>query len=113
MSSITMYQGDSLVIEITVKDAITGLVFSLLGCTAKFEIAKQVTSTPLVQLSSAAGDITLTDPVNGVMEVKLLPTHTETLTPGRYYYEAEITDDSGDISTVVAGQLTINRTLIK
>lgn len=101
--------GDTALIDDTVtKD--DGSVKSLSGASVVFGLAHRPGGTPLVEKDDTSSNVTITDASNGELEVRLGPTDTENLgTPdGKdYYYEIEVTDGSGDPSTVTTGAFWI------
>jgi hypothetical protein len=108
----TMYEGDTHTLEVTVRDE-EGNVVDITGATVRWWLAKNNKSTGsdiYVQKTTGAG-ITLVDPTNGRMNIALVPVDTEGRGGKDYYHEAEV-DDGGNISTVLLGKATINRTLI-
>jgi hypothetical protein len=88
-----------------------GAVVNLLGSTVYFTVypdypASTVTTdagATIKKLSSVAGEITLTDPTNGLFEVALVKADTNSLTPGDFVYGIEVML-SGATSPVVLGQ---------
>jgi hypothetical protein len=115
--SFDMHAEDSKILQITVKDANSGSLIDLSGCTAKWQMARQLTSLPftfyslpIVSKDTTSG-IVITDPIHGVMQITLLPTDTSGLR-GAYYHELRVTDTGGNEQTVLVGTITIYRTLI-
>ena len=104
-----MFAGDAKTLVVTVRDLASALV-NLTGATASFALAPSVAGPATLTKSTAAG-ITLTDPVNGEMEIALDPADSLTLS-GSYYYEAEVTDSVGRVGTVCFGNITIRPSLI-
>lgn len=56
------------------------------------------------------GSITVTNATGGLFEIKLLPADTDALR-GEFYHECEITDASGDVSTLFTGEIKVKRGL--
>lgn len=64
-----------------------------------------ISPTNLISLDMTSGKISLSDPQNGVFTVTLAPGDTNTLPSGTYYYEGELTDVAGNVSTVIFGDI--------
>jgi len=54
--------------------------------------------------------IVITDALNGICEVRLLPEDTEEL-EGSYYHELESTDGAGMVMTIATGIMTVEPTI--
>jgi hypothetical protein len=100
----TMRQGDSKLIHITVVDEYANLL-DISGVDVSWIMYKRNPDNPTLQKTTVSG-ITLTVPVSGILTIRLLPSDTASLL-GRFYHECEITDISGNISTVTEGCVTI------
>jgi len=105
-----MNSGDTKIITVIVKDA--DGILDISNATVKWQMAKQINSTPVVQKSTGAG-ITLTDPVNGVFEILLEPADTDGLGGKLWYHEGEIKLVDGTTSTIISGQINMLKTLIR
>ena len=69
----------------------------LSGATAiRFAIAATVAGTALFTKTKAAGQITVIGANNNVVRVALVKADTLALTPGRLYYELEVTEGGDD-----------------
>ena len=104
-----MYQGDSKTLSITVKDK-DGDVVVITGATIKWQASRSYGKTADISKTTSSG-ISITDGPNGVFEVTLDASDTESL-EGEYYHEAEITFSDSTISTVLAGRMNITPVLI-
>lgn len=104
----TMFEGDSKVLNVTVRDTLGALV-DLTGVTIIFALAKNAKSEPLFTKAVGSG-ITIPDPEGGVFEVVLDPENTRGL-KGKLYYEAEV-NDAGTLSTVLTGWVAFLESLI-
>lgn len=101
--------GDSVVIRVTVKNE-DGSVKDLFQADASFAMAEFPGADPVVSKTTAENDMEIADEVNGEIEISLVPSDTKTLVASEsksYYYEVEVKDNNGDISTVSTGQITI------
>jgi hypothetical protein len=116
-----MFEGNTKIIRLTVKDnADPPVVVDITGATVKWKLAKDAKQTGVGDLAKGTGiliekdtddGITLTDAVNGKLEVLLEPIDTDGIKPGTYYHEVEM-NQSGVISTVYAGYIKILEALI-
>ena len=106
----TMVQGDTVALDFSIVDDDDDPV-NLTGATVRWQLSRRERLEPIVQKISGSG-ITVTDAVGGLFTVDLAPSDTEDLY-GTYYHEAEVTDASGNISTVRTGEIVINRGLIR
>ena len=112
---LTMYSGDSQVIGYTITDAESGDPVNLVAASAiKWRASKKLSSgfspTPLLIKALGTG-VSVTNAAAGTIQVVLAPADTALLA-GRFYHELEITDGSGNVSTVAVGTLTITKDLI-
>jgi len=106
-NELSMYSGDNKTIRVTVTSG--GAALDLTTYTARFVVRRRFTDpgATITKSSGAPSELSITDPVNGVLEVYLLPADTEAI-EGDYYYDVEITSPAGIVSTVVQSTLTIN-----
>jgi hypothetical protein len=113
MTDFTLYQGDTRRIVVTVQDA-AGQPVGLVGVAAKWQAAPgtadRFSPTAVITKEIGAG-IEITDGVAGELTISLAPEDTAGLT-GTYYHELQITDASGDITTVLTGTMTVRRSLV-
>lgn len=100
----TMSAGDSFTIVVNAKNQ-DDSAMNLNGATIKWALKRSVTSTAIINKTTSSG-IAITDSTNGIFKITLAPTDTTAL-HGYYYHEAEVTDQSGNISTVFTGTATI------
>lgn len=107
---IEMYQGDSKILEVTVKDS-DGNIVNLTGASARWALGHTAAGPVLASRDTTEGSVTFTDAESGELEVEIQPEDTESLY-GTYYHEVEVTDPEGYISTVFSGQLKIKQALI-
>ena len=98
-----MYAGDSKNIVVSVTDG-SARPLDLTGASVKWILKPtQPTSENLIEKSTP--EIVL-DVYTAT--IKLLPVDTENLA-GNYYHEAELTDQIGNVSTIMVGTVKINR----
>lgn len=106
-----MYEGEDKTLTITVVD-VAGAAVNLTDATIKWQVKRNVDDTsPLIEKTTAGG-ITITDAEGGVFTIALADTDTANLGGEGYHHEAEVTDVSGNISTVTRGVMTIKKALI-
>jgi hypothetical protein len=54
--------------------------------------------------------VTITDAVNGELEMTMDNTVTSTLNPKKkYFYDLQLTDGSGDLTTILKGELEVEQ----
>lgn len=112
MADFTMYQGDTKILEVTVKDE-AGAVVNIADTTIRWQLAKTARSAEALIAKETGGDgITIVDAAAGRFDVAIDPEDTVDLSARAYYHEAEV-DDAGVISTVLTGKATIRQALIK
>lgn len=108
--AIVRYRGDTVADEFTVKDAagvavnITGFTFKLTVDTLK---APPDNTTKLYDITGI-----ITDAANGVVE--FVPTSPNAnQTPGKYFFDVQMTDGSGRIQTIQTGTYTYKQDITK
>lgn len=99
-----MWAGDNKLIDVTVVDG-DGVAVDITGATIKWVLAKTAGDSALVTKTTGDG-ITITDAAAGKFRVTLVPADTESLA-GVYYHEAEVTDASSQVSTVLIGKVIV------
>lgn len=103
----TMWSGDDKTLTITVTDA-NDVVVDLTGASALVWILKRSKHAAAILVTKGLGaGVTITDAENGIFTVDLNPADTAALTQNNYYHEAQITDASGNISTLLIGTANI------
>lgn len=102
---LELYAGDTLVLNVTVTGN-DGTAQNLASCTIEWGMYRQYTHTQALLKTTASG-ITITSAINGRFDIALSPADTVTMQPGLYNHEAEITDGSGNVSTVFEGRLNL------
>jgi hypothetical protein len=105
-----LYSGNSrtLEIEITGQD---GSILNITDITAKWAMKRNPYLTENDVLKTTSNGILITDPVNGKLQIKLLPEDTEEMF-GEFHHELEITDVPGNVSTVMVGTVTLIKSAI-
>ena len=101
------HSGDTKTLTVSIVNA-AGVAVNVSTATAiSYKLAATPYSTALVTKSLTSGITVVTSTVS----VALLPADTASLA-GRYYHEMQITDASGNVSTVLSGQVMIEAELI-
>lgn len=100
-------RGDDETVEITVLKT-DGTAKSITGASIEWEMYERYTRTSVVSKSTTDGDITITDGANGVFEIAIDGSDTQSLDGGRYKHEAEVTDSAGTTKTVTRGTVYLS-----
>lgn len=103
----SFYSGDTQNIVVNIVDE-NGNAVDLSGSTFKWEMVMRPTS--LIK-DSSLGEIVVTDTINGILQIKLLPEDSQNIT-GVYSHELQMTDAQGDITTVLQDKIRILKSLI-
>lgn len=104
--NVSLAAGDNMVITVTVTQA--GSAKNLTGATAINYKAYPLNSSTAVITKALLSGVTVTNAAGGIFTVTLAPADTTALC-GDYRHEAEITDVSGNISTVMTGLLSVQK----
>ena len=104
-----MFAGDTKTIQVTVTDANTGLAKDITNATISWAL-QQVYKT-IIEKSTTTGGIVITDAVNGVFQILLLPIDTEGFSTGFYTHQALVIDNNGTSEVVFTGTITISDSL--
>jgi hypothetical protein len=99
-----MYAGDSKNIVISVVDE-ANKPLNVEGVTVKWILRPTQPITAPNILDKTTPEI---ETAEDKVTIKLLPQDTETLY-GNFYHEAELTDQIGNVSTIMVGSIKINR----
>ena len=108
-TTYTMTAGDTKYIVVTVEDEL-GVAVDIGGASIKLVVAPDVDSTALVTKTTGGGGITITG--TSEFTCKRDPADTASLTPAKYYMESQITETTGDVSTILKDKLKITKGLI-
>lgn len=110
MTDLTRKRGDSYADEVTITDA-SGVVLDITGYS--FTLTVDPSPAPAdntTKLFDVAGVIL--DAANGLVEFAPSAVQTDQ-TPGRYYYDIQMTDNVGRIRTIMNGTYTITQDITK
>lgn len=101
--------GEALKVVIDVSTNLTG--FSAKWATARASARGCFGSVPTIEKCSGIGSITITDPVNGILEFTLEPGDTESLFSGNYAHQLAIVDGFDNPTIVTTGTMTLSNRL--
>lgn len=111
MAYMWIYKNDNKTYVCTVKDA-DGVVFDLTGASITFTVREtELGAESFKRQNLAAGgdatEIEDSDLANGEFKVHIIPTNTSGLTPGKFFYDIEITTSTSKVYTVSKGTFEI------
>jgi hypothetical protein len=97
------FSGDSAILRVTVEDDEgnpdpIGSPNSIL-----YVCAERRGGSPVFTKTYSSGEITITDPANGILDIEILGSETEPLS-GYYYHECEMVDSSDNRTTLFEGE---------
>jgi hypothetical protein len=105
--NIEIYAGDTANINVTVFDSDSnGARKNIAGSVISW-VLFDPDATGVMLTKTTADAISITDGLNGEFVIPLVPADTETIPPGSYRHEAEVTDTSGNVSTAMTGDFII------
>ena len=105
----TMYAGDTNTITVTVTDS-AGAVVNITGATITWKLLEEQGGTIALTKTVGSG-IIITNGAGGIFTIALAATDTASLLAGAYYHEAELTDTSSNVSTILIGTLTLKESI--
>lgn len=109
--NLEMYAGDSFELNDTIVTS-SGSPKDLTNATVSFIIYNENTNEILITKTNGLG-VTITDAVNGLCRINLLPEETEDIKPANWYrYEVDVVDQYANKDTVTVGNFTIHRSNI-
>ncbi len=109
-TNFQMVSGDTKEIVVDVLDELDAVV-PITGASAVFILSLTEFSAALVTKTVGSG-IVITNGAGGILTVTLLPADTEALV-GTHYFEIELTDTGGRVSTIVLGHIDIRKNVIE
>ena len=109
-ATITRYRGDTIADRLLVQDA-NGVVVNITGYSFLLTVSKdKEPASAANQLFQVAG--VLTNALDG--KVEFSPTAEQAdQTPGKYYYDVQMTNADGKIQTILFGRYTIRQDVTK
>lgn len=96
---IEIVSGDSFQVKVSVEKE-DGTAKDLTNASIETVLAPREGASPLVTKTTSGGGVTITDATGGVFRADFTPSDTD-VSAGRYYLEAEVTDSSGAVDTVL------------
>ncbi len=104
----TLTRGDTFILRVTVMKT-DGTPKDITGGSARFTVrSPSYDDTVVLVKTTAGGEIQLTSPAVGIIDVTVLPANTILFMPGqRYVYDLELTLGA-EIGTVQKGKLGVN-----
>lgn len=103
-----LHAGDSRTLEVTVTDEDSNVVVDITDCDVFWVVSRVLGSASLLTKQVGTG-ITVVDAPAGRFDIQLDSDDTQEL-QGSYYHESRMIDDTGAISTILSGSLTITQT---
>lgn len=104
--NIKVYTGDTLDLNVTVYAGDTNSHKNIAGCNVRW-VLYDPDGTGVMLTKTTDDAITIIDGLNGELIIALVPADTRLINPGSYRHEAEITDASGNVSTILTGDFII------
>ena len=100
-------QGDDSAIQVTFKDE-DGVAINITGYTVYFTVKKKPDADEDDSTAVLKKEVTShTDPTNGITNIEIAKADTEDVEPRRYFYDLQLKDGSGKISSSKYGVLEI------
>ena len=90
-----------------------GTATNLTGCTLKMWIAANYTATPVANLSTATGGITITNAANGTATISLAANETANITAGNYLYDLKLIAPDGVTDRELQGGVYVSAQVTK
>lgn len=110
----TMHSGDNVLLEVTLLDE-NDAVVPLSGAAIDWALAKRKGksgfSHSVLASKSLGSGITIIDAPSGRFDIGVGPADTDGL-KGDFYYETQVLDSAGRVSTVLVGTITVVEDLI-
>jgi hypothetical protein len=98
---LTLEKGATFSSQITVKDD-QGLEQNLTGYTARSQMRKSYYATSKYDFT-----VVVSAPALGLITMSMTAANTSNITPGRYVYDVEIENNSGDVTRIFEGIVTV------
>jgi len=90
-----------------------GTATNLANCTLKMWIAANYTATPVANLSTTTGGITITDAANGTAAIGLTSAQTSNITAGNYLYDLKLIASDGVTDRELQGGVYVSPQVTK
>ena len=108
--NFTMTEGDTKLLDVTVKDPNTGDAVNITGSTISWKVFKGYGKTASLTKTTTSG-ISITDGANGVFRITIAAGDTANFV-GTYNHEAQVTFSDATIQTVLRGTMTVEQGFI-
>ena len=113
MTGPNLSQGNTYLLKYALRN-FDDTVMNLLGTSElKYQIAKKAFMSPVHSLVLLDPELTITDPSQGLVEIKIPSTVLNAITPGKYIHELWQVDSTGASITLVSQDILITSKLIK
>ncbi len=107
---IELWAGDTRTETVTVTNS-AGSAQNLTGLTLRWVVRRHSRAGTIVISKSTGSGITITNAAGGIFQIALSPADTKNL-EGEYYHEASGVDSGGNVSTLLIGTLTVNKSAV-
>jgi len=110
--TVTVIRGSSKTLRVTVQDS-SETPIDISGSTVFFSAKEKVSDTVALisKNSTNPAEIALTDPTNGVAEIYLVPSDTQSLDSGRLLYDVWIVLVSGARHSIIQSELIVESSI--
>ena len=102
-----LYAGNSRILEVTVTDESDEAALDLTGATTVTWIMADKPGGIASITKTLGSGVTVTDAVNGILQVIILAADSKIVTPGRYYHEVFLVDLSARPFTITVGNVNL------
>lgn len=102
-------RGDSRLISVSILQSDGVTPFNLTGCEVFFTVNANSDNTSDNDTSAviALKTSTFTNPASGVATIQISNTNTQDITPGTYFYDVQLKDANGNITSLAQNQFII------
>lgn len=106
--NFNMFAGNTKRIVVTVMNEAGTDPENLTGASVRWAMKQSAYSPQSIIVKDPDNDTSITDALAGKATILIRPEDTQGLV-GAFYHEAEVTDKDGNVSTVLTGTVTINK----
>lgn len=107
LPTLSYIRGDSRVININVVNEADGTPVDISGSKVYFTVSASPTPTNDSTAALAVSTSSHVDPVNGITRLALTNSLTQNMPTGRLYYDVQVKDAQGDISSQLVGSFMV------
>jgi hypothetical protein len=102
-------RGDSRLISIAIFQSDGVTPFNLTGCEVFFTVNANTNNTADTDTSAiiALKNTSITNPTLGIATIQISNTNTQDVAPGTYYYDVQLKDANGNITSLAQNQFII------